>query len=285
MNRVRRLSEEVLAAHGSQFSGDFAGNKKALDQVSVIRSKKLRNCMAGLITRMIKREARREKEREELERAHAAKAKPAARETLAILCADALYETILEHVKGAKSELAEAAAASSHRVAVPDAVREKLEVWMAAHADLRDRVPPSELHSILSAVFEGRKGVFTRNRAGAAHIKKAEDIHKSALGGSDAEQASRWLEMKGSGSQDKEQELERLYAAAASDRDLLASAIRQSESSRVLLVSGDGNLLAFKQRISDETEGALSVVDAGGFCKDARESPAQEPEAAAPDEV
>lgn len=284
MNRVRRLSEEVLAGHRSQFGGDFADNKKALSQVSVVRSKKLRNCMAGLITRLVKREARREKEREEAERAHAAKAKPAARETLAILSADVLHGPILDQVKGAKSEIAEAAAGSSHRISIPDTVREKLEVWMAAHSELRDSVPPSELHNILSAIFEGRK-VFTRNRAGAAHVKKAEEIHKSALGDSDSEQASRWLDLKGGGGQDKEQELERLYAAAASDRDLLAAAIKHAESSRVLLVSGEGNLLAFKQRASDETDGALSIVDAGEFCKDARESPAPEPEPAEQDEA
>lgn len=275
MNRVRRLSEEVLAAYRSDFGTDFSGNKDALAQVSVVRSKKLRNCMAGLITRMVRREIRREKEREEMERAHAARAKPAARETLAMLDADVLHGPILDHVAGKKSQVAEAAAGSGHRISIPDTVREKLEVWMAAHDDLRDKVPPSELHTILAAVFEGRKGIFTRARAGAAHLKKAEEMHRSALDDAESQQASLWLELKGAGGQDRGQDLERLYASAASDRDLLAAAIKQSESARVLLVSGDGNLLAFRHLASEKTDGALSIVDAGEFCKDAGESPAE----------
>lgn len=276
MNRVRRLCEEVLEGHRSEFGGDFADNKKALQEVSVIRSKKLRNCMAGLITRMVRRELRRQQESEEQERSQAARAKSAARETLVILDADALHGPVLDHVSGRPVALADPSAGAGRRITIPDTVCEELEVWMAAHSDLRDRVPPSELRSILSAIFEGRKGLFTRLRPGAAHLKKAEDMHKSALDDAESEQASRWLELKSMSGQDKDQDLERLYAAAAADRDLLAAAMKQSESSRVTIVSGDGNLLAFAQRASEETGGTLSIVDAERFCS------TREPEAEAP---
>ena len=209
MNRVRRLCEEVLEGHRSEFGGDFADNKKALQQVSVIRSKKLRNCMAGLITRMVRRELRRQKETEEQERSQAARAKSAARETLVILDADVLHGPVLDHVSGRPVALADPSAGAGRRITIPDTVCEELEVWMAAHSDLRDRVPPSELRSILSAIFEGRKGLFTRLRPGAAHLKKAEDMHRSALDDAESEQAGRWLELKSMSGQDKDQDLER----------------------------------------------------------------------------
>ena len=275
MNRIRRLSEEVLEGHRSEFGADFAANKAALQKVSVIRSKKLRNCMAGLITRMISREMRRQKETEEQERSQAARAKSAANETLVIFDADALHGPILDHVSGRPVAVAEAAG-TGRRLTIPDTVCEELEVWMAAHSDLRDRVPPSELRSILSAMFGGRKGLFTRPHPGAAHLKKAEDMHKSALDDAESEQAGRWLELKSVSGQDKAQDLERLYSKAAADRALLAAAMKQSESSRVMLVSGDGNLLAFAARASAETDGMLSVVDAEAFCSAPREAPAQD---------
>ena len=287
MNRIRRLSEEVMAGHRSEFGGDFADNKKALEGVSVIRSKKLRNCMAGLITRMVRRELRRQKESEEQERSQAARVKSAARETLVIMDADVLHGPVLDHVSGRPVAMADQAAGSGRRITIPDTVCEELEVWMAAHSDLRDKVPPSELRAILSAIFEGRKNLFTRLRPGAAHLKKAEDMHKSALDDAESEQAGRWLELKSMTGQDKAQDLERLYAAAAADRDLLASAMKQAESSRVMLVSGDGNLLAFAQRAADETDGNLAIVGAEEFCKPepaAPETGAPETEAPEPDE-
>ena len=61
MNRIKRLSFEVLDDHKSDFGEDFADNKKALNQVSVIRSKGLKNEIAGYITRLIKKENREEK--------------------------------------------------------------------------------------------------------------------------------------------------------------------------------------------------------------------------------
>jgi small subunit ribosomal protein S17e len=61
VDRIKRLSYEVLDEHKSQFGEDFTDNKKVLDQISIIRSKSLKNKIAGYITRFIKKEIREEK--------------------------------------------------------------------------------------------------------------------------------------------------------------------------------------------------------------------------------
>ena len=61
MDRIKRLSYEVLDSHKSKFGEDFADNKKALDQISIIRSKGLKNEVAGYITKFVKKEIREEK--------------------------------------------------------------------------------------------------------------------------------------------------------------------------------------------------------------------------------
>tara|TARA_B110000014_G_scaffold130266_1_gene89861 strand:- start:575 stop:928 length:354 start_codon:yes stop_codon:yes gene_type:complete len=61
VDRIKRLSFEVLTDHKSKFGEDFVENKKALNQVSIIRSKGLKNKVAGYITRFIKKEIREEK--------------------------------------------------------------------------------------------------------------------------------------------------------------------------------------------------------------------------------
>ena len=66
MDRIKRLSFEVLDEHKSKFGEDFAENKLALNQVSIIRSKGLKNKVAGYITRFIKKQIRFESEKQEL---------------------------------------------------------------------------------------------------------------------------------------------------------------------------------------------------------------------------
>ncbi len=61
MDRIKRLSYEVLDEHKSKFGEDFAENKKALDQISIVRSKGLKNEISGYITKFIKKEIREEK--------------------------------------------------------------------------------------------------------------------------------------------------------------------------------------------------------------------------------
>jgi len=61
VDRIKRLSYEVLDGHKSKFGEDFVDNKKALNEISIIRSKGLKNKMAGYITKFIKKEIREEK--------------------------------------------------------------------------------------------------------------------------------------------------------------------------------------------------------------------------------
>ena len=61
VDRIKRLSDVVLKDHKSDFGEDFADNKKALDLISIIRSKGLKNEIAGYITKFIKKEIREEK--------------------------------------------------------------------------------------------------------------------------------------------------------------------------------------------------------------------------------
>lgn len=61
MDRIKRLSYEVLDGHKLKFGEDFADNKKALDQIAIVRSKGLKNEIAGYITKFIKKENREEK--------------------------------------------------------------------------------------------------------------------------------------------------------------------------------------------------------------------------------
>lgn len=61
MDRIKRLSYEVLVDHKPKFGEDFADNKKVLDQIAIIRSKGLKNEIAGYITKFIKKEIREEK--------------------------------------------------------------------------------------------------------------------------------------------------------------------------------------------------------------------------------
>ena len=57
---------EVLQDYKSQFGVDFANNKKILDEISIVRSKPLKNKVAGYITNLIKTELRIRNQKEEL---------------------------------------------------------------------------------------------------------------------------------------------------------------------------------------------------------------------------
>jgi len=64
VDRIKRISYEVLDKHKSKFGEDFADNKKILDEVAIVRSKSLKNKIAGYITRFIKKEIREEKSKQ-----------------------------------------------------------------------------------------------------------------------------------------------------------------------------------------------------------------------------
>jgi small subunit ribosomal protein S17e len=61
VDRIKRISFEVLDEHKSKFGEDFVENKKALNQIAIVRSKGLKNKVAGYITRFIKKQIREEK--------------------------------------------------------------------------------------------------------------------------------------------------------------------------------------------------------------------------------
>ena len=54
MDRVRRISLQIVDRHPSLFTTDFERNKELLGKVVVIRSKELRNEVAGYITKLMK---------------------------------------------------------------------------------------------------------------------------------------------------------------------------------------------------------------------------------------
>jgi small subunit ribosomal protein S17e len=50
---VRKTAEDLLAKYPTFFSSNFEANKKALEQVAIIRNRALRNQIAGAITSLV----------------------------------------------------------------------------------------------------------------------------------------------------------------------------------------------------------------------------------------
>lgn len=61
MNRIKRISTELLQKHPDRFGLEFDANKKALNDLAIVRSKVLRNELAGYITSHLRRQAAQEK--------------------------------------------------------------------------------------------------------------------------------------------------------------------------------------------------------------------------------
>lgn len=53
-----------METHKGKFGTDFAENKKIIDQVSIVRSKGLKNEIAGYITSYLRREQEEQQEKE-----------------------------------------------------------------------------------------------------------------------------------------------------------------------------------------------------------------------------
>ena len=64
MDRIKRLSNEVLNEYSERFGTDFSTNKQTLNEITVIRSKGLKNEIAGYITKMIQRQAKFEERKQ-----------------------------------------------------------------------------------------------------------------------------------------------------------------------------------------------------------------------------
>jgi ribosomal protein S17E len=55
--QIKRTTEDLMSKHSADFTSDFNQNKRVLDSKVKIRSKKLRNVIAGYSVRLKKRES------------------------------------------------------------------------------------------------------------------------------------------------------------------------------------------------------------------------------------
>ncbi|MBN1377223.1 30S ribosomal protein S17e [Candidatus Woesearchaeota archaeon] len=51
---IKRVTKELFSSHKDEFSNDFEENKKLVEKFADVPSKKLRNIIAGYITRLKK---------------------------------------------------------------------------------------------------------------------------------------------------------------------------------------------------------------------------------------
>jgi len=58
LNRVKKLSNELLNKYPNKFNVDFQQNKKLIDEIAKVRSKELRNQIAGYIASYINKQAK-----------------------------------------------------------------------------------------------------------------------------------------------------------------------------------------------------------------------------------
>jgi small subunit ribosomal protein S17e len=57
--KVKAITQELLEEHEGSFSTDFAENKKKVAELTNTESKKLRNIIAGYVTRIAKSESKK----------------------------------------------------------------------------------------------------------------------------------------------------------------------------------------------------------------------------------
>ena len=53
--QIKSKGEDLYALHGKDYSGDFNNNKQMVVKHATVRSKKLRNVLAGFLTRKSRR--------------------------------------------------------------------------------------------------------------------------------------------------------------------------------------------------------------------------------------
>ena len=66
MNRIKRLSTEILNEYQDRFGTDFSSNKQFLNEVTIIRSKGLKNEIAGYITKILRRKQKFEDRKQQI---------------------------------------------------------------------------------------------------------------------------------------------------------------------------------------------------------------------------
>jgi small subunit ribosomal protein S17e len=58
LNRVKKLSTELLNRYQDKFNVDFEQNKKIIDDIAIVRSKELRNQIAGYIASYVNKQTK-----------------------------------------------------------------------------------------------------------------------------------------------------------------------------------------------------------------------------------
>lgn len=53
---IKHIGQELVERHPEKFSRDFDKNKKAVDELATFQSNRMRNIVAGYITRLKKQE-------------------------------------------------------------------------------------------------------------------------------------------------------------------------------------------------------------------------------------
>ncbi|MEC8529920.1 MAG: hypothetical protein VXY27_03380 [Thermoproteota archaeon] len=64
MDRIKRISNELMNEHSERFGTDFLSNKQSLNEISIVRSKSLKNKIAGYITKILQRQAKFEERKQ-----------------------------------------------------------------------------------------------------------------------------------------------------------------------------------------------------------------------------
>ena len=65
MNRVKKLSTELLNRYPDKFNVDLQQNKKTIDEIAKVRSKELRNQIAGYIASYINKQTKEQNKKSE----------------------------------------------------------------------------------------------------------------------------------------------------------------------------------------------------------------------------
>jgi small subunit ribosomal protein S17e len=58
LNRVKKLSTELLNRYPDKFNVDFQQNKKIIDEIAKVKSKEMRNQIAGYIASYINKQTK-----------------------------------------------------------------------------------------------------------------------------------------------------------------------------------------------------------------------------------
>ena len=66
MDRIKRLSNEIMNEYQNKFGTDFSSNKQILNEITIIRSKSLKNKIACYITKILERQKKYEQRKKQL---------------------------------------------------------------------------------------------------------------------------------------------------------------------------------------------------------------------------